>query len=147
MSIKPIPDGYHTLTPYLVVQGAAKLLAFLQQAFDATELHRMVRPDGTIADAEAKVGDSRIMVNDAREGVPPMPTMFYVYVPDTDAVYQRALAAGGVSLMAPTDMYYGDRNAGVQDPVGNQWWIATHIEDLSPEALQRRHDEHLQRQA
>jgi uncharacterized glyoxalase superfamily protein PhnB len=139
MAVKPIPDGYHSVTPYLVVQGADSLLAFLKQAFDAQEVHHpMRRSDGAIAHAEVRVGDSVVMLGEAVATCPPMPTSLYLYVRDMDAVYQRALQAGATSLMDPTDQFWGDRNAGVQDPAGNRWWIATHQEDVSPEELAQR---------
>ncbi len=138
MPVKPIPEGFHTVTPYLMVQGAQKLIEFLKQAFNARETERMAQPDGTITHAEVRIGDSIIMLAEAAGQWKPMPTGIYLYVEDTDAIYQRALAAGATSIMEPADQFYGDRNAGVQDPSGNQWWIATHIEDVSPDELQRR---------
>jgi PhnB protein len=138
MAVKPIPDGYHTITPYLSVEGAHRLMDFLKRAFDGEQTELMTAPDGTIKHAEMKLGDSRVMLTEACEENPPRPGSFYLYVPDTDATYQRALDAGATSLMEPADQFYGDRNAGVQDPVGNKWWIATHFEDISPEELQRR---------
>jgi PhnB protein len=136
--VKPIPDGYHTVTPYLVASDAAKLIEFLKKAFDAKELHRSTGPDGSVAHAEVSVGDSRIMIGGGRPGVPPMPCMLYLYVPDTDSLYKSALAAGASSIMEPTNQFYGDRNAGVKDAEGNQWYIATHLEDVAPEELQKR---------
>ncbi len=138
MAISPMPAGYHTVTPYLIVSDGEGLIAFLRQAFGAEELSRAVRPDGAIANAEVRVGDSMVMVAQAKEPWKPMPTGFYLYVPDTDATYQAALAAGGSSLLEPSDQFYGDRNAGVQDPWGNNWWIATHIEDVDAAEIQRR---------
>jgi len=139
MAAKAIPDGYHSVTPYLVVPGVAQLLDFLTQAFDAQEVHPpMRRPDGTIMYAEVRVGDSIVMMGEPRGEFTPMPGSLYVYVSDTDAVYKRALQAGATSLTEPADQFYGDRNAGVQDPVGNRWWIATHQEDVSPEELTKR---------
>jgi uncharacterized glyoxalase superfamily protein PhnB len=139
MAVKPIPEGYHSVTPYLVVPGAAKLLDFLKQAFDAQELYRpMQRPDGTIMHAEVRIGDSVVMMGEPMDQSTPMPAQLYLYVHDADAVYRRALQAGATSLMEPADQFYGDRNAGVQDPVGNRWWIATHKEDVSPEEIVRR---------
>lgn len=136
--VKPIPDGFHTLTPYLTVEGAARLMDFLRQAFGAVEILRTTRPDGTIKHAQMKIGDSYVMISDAGPPWKPMPTGIYMYVEDCDATYKRALQAGGVSLMEPADMSYGDRNAGVQDPAGNFWWISTHIEDLSTEEMLKR---------
>src|SRR6266568_5870663 len=106
--------------------------------FDATELERMSRPDGTIGHAEVRIGDSVVMMGEARGESTPMPGTLYVYVSDTDAVYKRALEAGAASLMEPADQFYGDRNAAVKDAVGNRWWIATHKEDVSPQEIVRR---------
>lgn len=131
MTVKPIPAGYHTVTPYLVVEGAAQLIDFLKQAFDGEEIQRMTRPDGTIMHAEVKLGDSRVMIGEAGGEYPPMPAMLHLYVEDTDALYRRALQAGAVSLREPTDEVYGDRMSGVKDLCGNQWWIATHIKDVA----------------
>jgi len=138
MAVKPIPDGYHSITPYLVVQGAGKLIDFLKQAFAAQERERLTRPDGTIGHAEVKIGDSIVMLSEACGEWKPRPSAMYLYVNDTDAAYKRALQAGATSTMEPTDQFYGDRSAGVKDLAGNQWWIATHKEDLSPEELAKR---------
>jgi uncharacterized glyoxalase superfamily protein PhnB len=135
---KPIPDGYHTVTPYLTVRDVPRLIEFLQQAFGATEVLRMPGPDGAIAHAEVTIGDSRVMMGEANASSPPMPANLHLYVVDTDALYHLALQAGATSLREPADMFYGDRMAGVRDPVGNHWWIATHKEDLSPAELARR---------
>jgi uncharacterized glyoxalase superfamily protein PhnB len=138
MAVKPIPDGYHTVTPYLTVQGVPKLLDFLKQAFAAQEIERMTQPDGTIGHAEVRIGDSVVMMGEASDEWKPMPGAIYLYVNDADAVYQRALQAGAISTMEPADQFYGDRSAGVKDPSGNYWWIATHKEDVPPEELKRR---------
>ena len=136
--VAPVREGYHRITPYLVVADGEGLIGFLRNAFGAEVLSRAVRPDGAIANAEVRIGDSMVMVAQAREPWKPMPAGFYLYVPDTDATYEAALAAGGVSLLEPSDQFYGDRNAGVQDPWGNNWWIATHIEDVDEAEVQRR---------
>lgn len=136
--MKPIPDGYHVVTPYLVAAGAARLIEFLKQAFDAEETERLAAPGGLIGHAEVRIADSAIMIGDARPDVPAMPTMLYLYVHDADAIYHRALAAGATSLQPPTDQFYGDRSGAVVDPAGNQWWIATRIEDLTKDELARR---------
>ena len=136
--VKPIPDGYHTVTPYLTIRDVPRLIEFLQQAFGATEILRMPGPDGAIAHAELTIGDSRVMMGEANASSPPMPANLHLYVVDTDALYHLALQAGATSLREPADMFYGDRMAGVRDPVGNHWWIATHKEDLSPAELARR---------
>jgi PhnB protein len=130
--VKPIPDGYRTVTPYLVVRDAPRLIEFVQQAFGATELMRHLRPDGSVMHAEVQIGDSRVMIGEAPPSSPPMPGCIHLYVVDTDALYHLALQAGATSLREPTNQFYGDRMAGVQDPVGNQWWIATHVEDVPP---------------
>jgi PhnB protein len=138
MAVKPIPEGFHTVTPYLMVQGASKLIDFLKQAFGAKEILRMARPDGAIMHAEVKIGDSIVMMSEASGEHGPMPTMIYLYVEDVDTIYNRALQAGATSLREPTDEFYGDRSGGVKDPSGNQWWIGTHIEDVSPQELKKR---------
>jgi PhnB protein len=137
-TVKPIPEGYHSVTPYLVVTGASKLIDFMKQAFGAQEIHRMAAPDGTIMHAEVKIGDSHIMVGEAGGPNPAMPTMLYLYVTDTDATYKRALAAGATSEMEPKNQFYGDRNAGVKDASGNRWYIATHVEDVAPAEMEKR---------
>ena len=108
MAVKPVPDRYHTVTPYLTVEGVPKLLDFVKRVFDATELERMSRPDGTIGHAEVRIGDSVVMMGEARGESKPMPGTLYAYVSDTDAVYKRALEAGAASLMEPADQFYGD---------------------------------------
>jgi PhnB protein len=140
MAVKPIPDGYHSITPYLIVSSATRMIEFLKAAFDAREIHRTLRPDGGVMHAEVRVGDSPLMLSEAWGEHKAMPACFYLYVPDADAAYQQALKAGATSIMAPMDQFYGDRHGGVLDPVGNQWWVATHIEDVSSEELQRRSD-------
>lgn len=137
-TVKPIPEGYHTVTPYLVVEGANRLLAFLEAAFGAKVLHRTDRPDGEVAHAEIQIGDSRVMLSGSQPQWPALPCALYLYVEDCDALHAQALAAGAKSTQEPADMFYGDRHGGVIDPAGNQWWIATHIEDVSPEELERR---------
>jgi PhnB protein len=138
MPVKPIPEGYHTLTPYIVVPGVAKLIDFLKEAFDAKELHRMAGPDGRIMHAELRIGDSPLMLGEPMGEWKAMPCLIYLYVEDTDAFYHRALKAGATSMMEPADQFYGDRNAGVKDAAGNLWWIATHKEDVAPEEMKKR---------
>lgn len=143
-TVKPIPDQYHSVTPYLMVSGAAKLIDFLKQVFAAEERERIARPDGAIMHAEVKIGDSVVMMGEPMEPFAPMPASLYVYVQDIDAIYQRALQAGATSVMEPVDQFYGDRSAGVKDPLGNLWWIATHQEDVPPEELARRAQAYMQ---
>ncbi|HJZ94653.1 MAG TPA: VOC family protein [Gemmataceae bacterium] len=138
MAVKPIPEGYRTVTPYLAVRGLPKLLEFVRETFDAKIIHVMDGPDGKPGHAEFEIGDSKLMAGEASGKWPPVGCSLYLYVPDTDAVYRKALAAGAESVMEPTNQFYGDRNAGVKDEHGIWWWIGTHIEDVSPEELQRR---------
>lgn len=140
MSAKPIPDGYHSITPYLMVEDAAKLIEFAKQAFGAVETERVTRPDGGIMHAEVRIGDSPVMMGEP-VGRPPTPAGLYLYVADVDATYERALAAGAKPIMPPADQFYGDRSGGVTDPAGNMWWIATRIENLPKEELARRAQE------
>jgi PhnB protein len=138
MAVKPVPDGYHTVTPYLTVDDPAVVIDFLKRTLDATVTFSMPDQKGNISHAEMKVGDSMIMLGKAHDEWKSRPGNFYIYVPDVDAVYQKAIAAGGKSISEPTDQFYGDRHGGVTDPQGNNWWIATHIEDVPPEELARR---------
>ena len=135
--VNPIPDRYHTVTPYLVGQGLSKLIEFLKKAFDAEVIEKHEGPKGAVMHAEVKIGDSVIMMGEPKDGKP-MPTMLYLYVEDTGAVYKKAVEAGGESIQEPTNQFYGDRNAAVKGPCGNQWWIATHVEDVSPEEMAKR---------
>jgi uncharacterized glyoxalase superfamily protein PhnB len=138
MAVKPIPDNYHSITPYLMAPGAARLIEFLKDAFGAVESERMTHPDGAVMHAEVRIGDSMLMLTDGGGDWKPMPAALYLYVNDADATYQRALAAGATSVMEPVTQFYGDRHGGVKDPSGNIWWIATHVEDVSPEELRKR---------
>jgi uncharacterized glyoxalase superfamily protein PhnB len=124
----------------LTVPGLAKTIEFLKQAFGAEVKEIMEKPGGVIGHAEVRIGDSPIMMGepDPKGPYAPRPCNLYMYVPDVDAVYKRAIEAGGRSLRVPTDEFYGDRGAGVEDPSGNYWWIGTHIEDVSREELARR---------
>ena len=137
---RPSQNGYHTVTPYLTVEGADELISFLKQVFDAQVTEHITRADSMVAHADVRIGDSIIMLADASSAWKPMPGAIYVYVSDADAVYRRALLAGGTSLMEPSHQFHGDRMAGVQDPFGNVWWIATHMEDMLPDELQKRAD-------
>jgi len=146
--VKPVPDGYHTLTPYLVVDGAERIVEFMKNAFAAQFVFEpMKRPDGKIMHAELKIGDSVVMISDASERAKATSAMLHVYVPNVDAVYQKALRAGATSVMEPADMFYGDRSGGVKDPAGNTWWIGTHVEDVAPEEMARRQQAFSQKQA
>jgi PhnB protein len=147
MAAKPVPDGYHTVTPYLTVRDAPKVIEFLQQAFGAKISHEPVkRPDGTIMHAQVTIGDSPIMIGEESEMAKPTTSSLYLYVPDVDSVYQRAVKAGGNTVMEPTDMFYGDRSGAVKDPSGNSWFIATHKEDVAPQELAKRAEAFLKQQ-
>ena len=138
MSAKPVPDGYHTITPYLTVADAAQQIEFLRRAFNAELRYEMKDDNGHIRHAEVKIGDSMLMIGQARDQWRPRPMNFYLYVADCDALYQSALAAGGKSIQEVATQFYGDRHGGVEDPLGNQWWVATHVEDVSPEEMEQR---------
>jgi PhnB protein len=135
---KPIPEGYHSITPHLINENASRLIEFLKQAFDAQELNRLSGPDGRVLHAEIQIVDSMLMIGEATGEWKAMPASLALYVPDVDATYKRALDAGAVSLREPADQFYGDRSAGVKDLAGNHWWIATHIEDVPREELRLR---------
>lgn len=139
MAVQPIPEGYSRVTPYLVVPGVGRLIDFMKKAFDAEEVFRMPGPGGKIVHAEVRIGDSRVMMGEPPGEFEPIPACLHLYVENTDAVYRRALAAGATSVREPADQFYGDRNAGVKDPSGNSWWITTHVEDVPPEEMARRH--------
>ncbi|HEY0512680.1 MAG TPA: VOC family protein [Thermoanaerobaculia bacterium] len=137
-SVKPIPEGFHTVTPYLIVEGAARLIEFLRQAFGAEEIYRSPKPDGTLGHCQVRIGDSMVELADGGEQWKPMPAALHLYVPDTDATFARAIQAGATQLFPPADTFYGDRSGGVVDPAGNQWYIATRIENLSDEEIHAR---------
>ena len=132
------PDGYQSVIPYLHVNGAAKLIAFMKNVFDAQEIAVYPRPDGTVGHAALRIGDSVVELADVSAGWPAMGCAMQVYVPDADAAYNRALKAGASSLIAPADQFYGDRTASVRDSCGNNWYIATQKEIVSKEEVDRR---------
>jgi PhnB protein len=144
---KPIPDGFHTVTPYLVADGAEKLIDFMQKAFGAEHDHEPAkRPDGKIMHATLKIGNSMVMVSESSAHTSASPVTLYLYVPDVDAAYQKALRAGASTMMEPTDQFYGDRSSGVQDAAGNSWFLGTHIEDVSPAEMKKRTAEFFKKQ-
>jgi len=138
MAVSPVPEGYQSVIPYLVIDGVAGLIEFLKTTFAAVEIERVPGPDGKVMHAEVRIGDSVVMMGDACGTTGPSPATLHVYLPDVDAAYQRALNAGATSIEAPTDKFYGDRSAGVADAWGNRWFMATHVEDVSSEEMQRR---------
>ena len=149
MATKPIPEGYHTLTPYLAVENAAEAIDFYKRAFGAEEHFRMPGPNDTIAHAEIKVGDSVVMLSDPfpQASVRPpkevggVSASLFMYVEDVDAVFNQAIDAGASSTMEPADQFWGDRFGTVTDPFGHLWSISTHIEDLTPEEIAERSKE------
>jgi PhnB protein len=140
MTNKPAyqPEGYQSVISYLHVSGAAKLIAFLKEVFDAREIAIYSRPDGTIGQAALRIGDSVVELVDGGPQWPAMPCALQVYVPDADAAYHRALTAGAKSLVEPADQFYGDRTARVRDSCGTNWYIATQMEVVSREEIDRR---------
>jgi PhnB protein len=129
MSAAPKPEGYSTVSPYLVVEGAQRVIDFLRRAFDATALRRYERPDGSVMHAEVRIGDTVVMIAEANAQWPAFPSMLHLYVDDVDAVYRRALEAGGVSVQEPAQQQGDpDRRGGVKDPAGNSWFMATQVE-------------------
>jgi PhnB protein len=146
MAVKPIPDGYHSVTPYLIVKGAAKALDYYKQALGATELFRVDGPGGTVGHAEIKIGDSIVMLADefpqmgfrGPEALGGSPVGLMIYVPDVDTQFAQALAAGGTVVKPLQNQFYGDRSGTIRDPFGHLWTISTHVEDVSPEEVARR---------
>ena len=148
-TVKPIPEGYHSITPYLSIKGAAEAIAFYQRAFGAVELYRMPMPDGRVGHAELQIGDSRIMLADE---MPEMPdavaksprtlqgTSFglALYLKDVDAAFAQAIAAGGTVKRPVKTQFYGDRSGTLEDPFGHVWTLSTHVEDVSPEEMKKR---------
>jgi len=155
MAVKPIPDGYAAVTPYLVIEGAGAAIEYYKKVFGATERMRMDAPGGRVGHAELVIGGSTVMLADE------FPEMGYrgpkafggsavslmLYVPNVDEVFKRAMEAGGKQLKPLADQFYGDRMGTVEDPFGHVWTIATHIEDVSPEEMRRRSDEMMKKKA
>ena len=133
-----IPAGYTSVTPWIISRDTAQLMEFARRAFGAQELARLPDADGSIVHAELRIGDATVMAFDARPGWPNMPAYLRVYVDDCDATFQRALDAGATAVTPPTTLFFGDRVARVRDPLDNVWWLQCHVEDVSPEEMQRR---------
>ncbi|QIF01603.1 VOC family protein [Roseimicrobium sp. ORNL1] len=144
--VKKKPDGYHSVTPSLVIRNAAEALDFYKKAFDAKEVYRLGTPEGKIVHGEIQIGDSRVMVSDefpewesfAPQSIGGTPATLLIYVDDVDAAYRQALEAGASKMSEPADQFWGDRMAGLYDPYGHRWSLATHIENVSPEEISRR---------
>jgi len=144
-NVKPIPDGYHSVTPYLIIKGAADAIEFYKKAFGATELFRMEH-GGQVGHAEIKIGNSPIMLADEQPGmgyVSPKtlggtPVSLMIYVEDVDTIFKQAITSGGVQLKPLQDQFYGDRSGSLTDPFGHIWTVATHKEDVTPEEIDKR---------
>ena len=146
--VSHIPEGYNSITPYLIIKGAAQAIEYYKTVFGATEVFRMDQPDGKVGHAELQIGDSRIMLTDenpnqgqghaSAASIGASPVSLYLYIPDVDRVVERAVAAGAKILKPVQDQFYGDRSAFIQDPFGHLWGVATHIEDVAPQELEER---------
>ena len=146
MAVKPIPEGYHSVTPYLIVKGAARAIEFYKQAFGATELMRFPGPNSTVMHAEIKIGDSVVMLADESDNTPyrspqsvgGSPVSLMIYVPDVDKTYKQAVSLGAKSTRDVQDQFYGDRSGNLVDPFGHIWTVATHVEDVSMDEMKKR---------
>lgn len=147
-AVKPVPTGYHSITPYMIVRGAARAIDFYKQAFGAVEMLRIPGPNNTIGHAEIQIGDSVVMLADEMPDAPyrspdafgGSPVSLMIYIENVDNVFARALALGAKQVRAVQDQFYGDRSGNLIDPFGHVWTVATHVEDVTPEELQRRMD-------
>ena len=146
MAVRPVPEGYASVTPYLIVSGAARALDYYKSVFDATELMRFEGPDGTIAHAEMQIGTSRMMLADEAAAMGHRSPQslggsgcgLMLYVEDVDSVFERAVTAGAKAHQPVKDQFYGDRSGTLIDPFGHMWTVATHVEDVAPDEMQRR---------
>ena len=154
-SVKPVPEGMHTVTPNLTIRDCAKAIDFYKRALGAQEISRMPAPDGkSIWHAELRIGDSVVFMNDEMPGMgrpapsadQPVPVTMWLYVPDCDAAYKKAVQAGAKETMKPADMFWGDRCAGIADPFGYVWSFATHTKDLTNEEMKRAGEEFARQQ-
>ena len=146
MSARPVPAGHRTVAPYLAIKNGVKALEFYKKAFGATEIFRLLTPDGRLGHAEIRLGDSLIMLSDefpefggkAPDTLGGSPVSIHLYVEDVDAFFKRALVAGARERKPVMDQFYGDRSGQLEDPFGHLWWVATHKEDVAPEEMQKR---------
>ena len=153
-NVKPIPEGHRTVAPYLAIKNAVGALEFYKTAFGAVETFKLLVPDGRVGHAELRLGDSLIMLSDefpefggkAPESLGGSPVSIHLYVEDVDAFVQRAVAAGARELKPVTNQFYGDRSGTITDPYGHVWTIGSHVEDVSPEEINRRFSEQMQQQ-
>jgi PhnB protein len=141
MSIKPIPEGFRAITPYLFARGASRLVEFISGALDGELIFQQTGPDGAIMHGTMRIADSMLMLADPTPEFGPMPTSVYLYVADCDAAYHRALSSGGVSVFPMMTLPSAERYGGVKDPCGNIWCVATHVEDIRPDEQERRWNE------
>ncbi len=137
MSVYYKPNGYHDVSSYIVVKNANDTIKFAENVFNAIVVEKM-EDNGEIMHAEFQIGDTIIMIGNSKDGSKLFPAMLYVYVENVDKTYKKAIDAGAISIMEPQNQFYGDRNAAVEDSCGNQWWIATHRENLSSKELEER---------
>jgi PhnB protein len=145
MAVKPIPEGYHSVTPYLMIKGASRAIDFYKKVFGATEVMRMPGPGGSVAHAELQIGDSRIMLADEQQGnyrspdaLGGSPVSLMLYVPDVDKTFKEAISNGAKETRAVQDQFYGDRSGNLVDPFGHIWTVSTHKEDVSEQEMQKR---------
>jgi uncharacterized glyoxalase superfamily protein PhnB len=138
MAVKPIPEGYTAVTPYLIVRDVDRLLEFLTGAFNATIVSVHRDGEGRVMHADVAIGGAHLMMGQASDRFPEKLGSIHLYVPDADAAYQTAMRAGATSIYEPTTHFYGDRSGGVEDPCGVTWWISTHVEDVSEQEMNRR---------
>lgn len=151
--VQAIPEGYHSVTPYLIVKGASDAIEFYKRAFGATEIMRMASPDGNIGHAEISIGDSHIMLADEHpemgyrspQSIGGTGVSLMLYLDKVDEVFKRAVAAGAKELQPLKDQFYGDRSGTLQDPFGHVWTVATHVEDVPPDEMRRRAEEYMQK--
>ncbi len=145
-TVKPIPDGYHSITPYLIIRGAKRAMEFYSNAFGAKEVFKMLDDKGEVGHAEMRIGNSIFMLAEEKKDFPHKspatlggsPVSILLYVEDVDSVFRQAVTAGGEVERPVADQFYGDRTGGIKDPFGFSWYIATHVEDVSPEEMERR---------
>lgn len=137
-SVRPVPEGFHTITPYLVAENAQGLIDFIENAFGGRVTFISKTDNGKISHATMSIGDSIVMISDAMEGMPPQPAMLYLYLEDVDAVFRKAVQAKAAAVRQPLTEFYGDRSGAVKDQWNNMWWIATHVEDVDDQELERR---------
>lgn len=146
MSVKPVPEGYHAVTPYLIVKGAARAIEFYKQAFGASEIMRFPGPNNTIMHAEIRIGDSVVMLSDGAGGTElrdpqslgASPIGLMIYVPDVDTTFKQALSLGAKQSREVVDQFYGDRSGTLVDPFGHVWTVSTHVEDVSEDEMKKR---------